>query len=335
MILLRTLPLLVLMLTALSSPGWTFPLEIVPFQTANRSPVAQIFGLPGPGTALLLPPGGTAAEFAVETVQNFAKNTSGDEVSFFDGETYRFNLALRRGVTSRFEAGLEVPYLSHRGGFLDGFMRDFHDTFGLSQSGRNNHPRNRLLYSYTRGGVQEILVDEHAEGLGDVRLRGAWQLWRNEGGPSRGAALHASLKLPTGDSDNLFGSGSTDLALWVSGTRGWERKGSALALFGAAGVMGLTDGDVLPEQQRNLVGFGTLGGGWRPASWLVVKLQIDTHTPFFDSDLQELGVVMGQLLMGVDLALGERTALELGVSEDIVVDTAPDTVFRLALRSRF
>jgi hypothetical protein len=297
--------------------------------------VAQIFGLPGPGTAILLPAGGNAAEFAVEAAQNFAKNTSGDEVSFFDGETYRFNLALRHGVTSRFEAGLEIPYLSHRGGFLDGFMRDFHDVFGLSQSGRNNHPRNRLLYSYVRAGKQEILVDEHAEGLGDVRLRAAWQLWRTEAGPPRGAALHASLKLPTGDSDNLFGSGSTDLALWVSGTRGWERKESALALFGAAGVMGLTDGDVLPEQQRNLVIFGTLGGGWRPASWLVLKTQIDSHTPFFDSDLQELGVVMGQLLLGVDLALGERTVLELAFTEDIVVDTAPDTVFRLALRSQF
>ena len=331
----HTLSLLILIIVPLSSPGWASPLEIVPFQTANRSPVAQIFGLPGPGTALLLPPSGTAAEFAVETAQNFAKNTSGDEVSFFDGETYRFNLALRRGVTPRFEAGLEVPYLLHRGGFLDGFMRDFHDVFGLSQSGRNNHPRNQLLYSYVRGGVQEILVDEHAEGLGDVRLRAAWQLWRTEGGPPRGAALHASLKLPTGDSDQLLGSGSTDLALWISGARGWERKGDALAIFGAAGAMGLTDGGVLKEQQRNLVGFGTLGGGWRPASWIVVKLQIDSHTPFFDSDLQELGVVMGQLMAGVDLAVGKRTVLELGFSEDIVVDTAPDTVFRLALRSRY
>jgi len=84
-----------------------------------------------------------------------------------------------------------------------------------------------------------------------------------------------------------------------------------------------------------LVGFGTIGGGWRPADWVVLKLQLDTQTPFFDSDLQELGWVMGQLLLGVDLALGERTVLEVGVNEDIVVDTAPDTVFRLALRSRF
>jgi hypothetical protein len=335
MILRRILPVLVLTLTALVPSGWAAPLEIVPFQTANRSPVAQIFGLPGPGTALLLPAGGNAAEFAVETAQNFAKNTSGDEVSFFDGETYRFNLALRRGVTPRLEVGLEIPYLSHRGGFLDGFMRDYHDVFGLTQSGRNNHPRNRLLYSYVRGDVQEILVDEHTEGLGDIRLRAAWQLWRNETGQPRGAALHASLKLPTGNSDDLLGSGSTDLAVWVSGTRGWEKKGSARALFGAVGVMGLTDGDVLRDQQRNLVGFGTIGGGWRPADWVVLKLQLDTQTPFFDSDLQELGWVMGQLLLGVDLALGERTVLEVGVNEDIVVDTAPDTVFRLALRSRF
>ena len=99
--------------------------------------------------------------------------------------------------------------------------------------------------------------------------------------------------------------------------------------------MVLTDGDVLKEQQYNLVGFGTLGGGWRPSPWLVVKLQIDSHTPFFDSEIQELGVFAAQLIAGVDLALGEGTALELGITEDIVVDTAPDTMFRLALRSRF
>jgi hypothetical protein len=331
----RLLPICILFLTTFSTTALAAPLEILPFQTANRNPVAQIFGLPGPGTAILLPPGGTAAEFAIDTAQNFTKNTSGDEISFFDGETYRFNLVLRHGVLPRFEVGLDLPYLIHRGGFLDGFVEGFHDTFALSQSGRDNNPRDRLLYSYVRGGKQEILLDDHAEGLGDVRLRAAWQLWQAETGPPRGAALHASLKLPTGDSDRLLGSGSTDLALWVSGTRGWEWGSTELALFGAAGVMAMTNGKVAEEHQRNLAGFGTLGGGWRPASWIVLKIQFDGHTPFYDSDLPELGDFAGQLIMGGDLALGKQTVLEIGVSEDVIVDTSPDAVFRLALRSRF
>lgn len=331
----RLLPLLALMLVAAHSVGWAAPLEILPFQTANRNPVAQLFGLPGPGTAILLPAGSNSAELALDTIQNFSKNTRGDEASFFDGESYRFNLGLRRGLARRIEVGFDIPYLSHRGGFLDGFIEDFHDTFALSQSGRDNHPRNQLLYNYVRAGEEEIRVDENSEGIGDVRLRAAWQLWQTEAGPQRGAALHAALKLPSGDSDNLLGSGSTDLAFWLSATRGWEKGKSAMALFGAAGVLLMTDGDVAEEHQRNLAGFGTLGGGWRPASWIVLKLQFDGHTPLYDSDLPELGDFAGQLTMGGDLALGKQTALEIGVSEDIIVDTAPDVVFRLALRSRF
>ena len=329
----RTLPLLLLLLT--SFPASADSLDIVPFQTGNRAPMTQIFGLPTPGTAILLESGQTATELGLDTAQNFSKNTSDDEVSFFDGETYRLNLSLRRGLLPRLEAGIEIPYLWHRGGFLDGFIEGFHDTFGLPQNARDNHPRDQLRYSYIRNGKQEVLVDENTEGLGDIRLRAAWQISRSEAGPPRGTALHAALKLPTGDSDDLLGSGSTDLALWLSGTRGGTWDDMALALFGHIGMLGLTDGDVVDEEQRNLVGFAMLGGGWRPFSWLVLKLQLDGHTPFYDSDLQELGEVAGLITLGGDVALGEQTVLELALTEDIATDTAPDAVFRLALRSRF
>lgn len=333
---LRRMVCLLALLLSLPAPGWASELEILPFQTANRSPVIEIFGLPGPGTAILLPPGGTSVELAAEATQNFAKNTKNGEVSFLDGETYRFNLSLRRGITSKLQLGLDIPYLMHREGFLDSFIYDFHDFFGLPQSGRDNFPKNQLLYSYERDGIQEILVDESAEGFGDIRLSAAWQLKRSESGPPRGSSLHVSLKLPTGDSDRLLGSGSTDLAFWWSGTHGWGGGGnSAWALFGALGALALTDGDVLKDQQYNLVGFGTLGGGWRPLSWLAIKIQFDGNTPFFDSELPEFGSFAGQLFSGVDLALTDHTVFELGIGEDVLVDTAPDATFRLALRSRF
>lgn len=335
MSLLRVVPVLVLLLASYPGASWGAPLEILPFQTANRNPVTQLFGLPGPGTAILLPHGNTSAELSLDTIQNFSKNSRSGEVTFFDGETYRLNFGLRHGVAPGLEIGFDIPYLSHRGGFLDGFIEGFHDTFALSQSGRDRFPRNQLLYSYIRAGEEEIRIDGSTEGLGDLRLRTAWQLWPSADGPPRGAALHASLKLPTGDSDELLGSGSTDLAIWLSGTRGWETGGAALAIFGAAGIMVMTDGEVVEKQQRNLTGFGTLGCGWRPADWIVLKIQFDGHTPLYDSDLPELGRFAGQLTMGGDLALGEQTALEIGVSEDVVVDTAPDVIFRLALRSRF
>ena len=39
--------------------------------------------------------------------------------------------------------------------------------------------------------------------------------------------------------------------------------------------------------------------------------------------------------MGGTLHFSDRTALDIGVSEDLVVKTAPDVVFNFALRHQF
>ena len=125
MIACRILPWLALSLILLAGSASGADLAISPFQTGNRAPMTQIFGLPTPGHALVLPPGEHAAELALDTAQNYTHNSSGGESAFFDGETYRFNLNLRRGLTPRLEVGLDLPYLMHRGGFLDGFIEGY------------------------------------------------------------------------------------------------------------------------------------------------------------------------------------------------------------------
>jgi hypothetical protein len=98
----------------------------------------------------------------------------------------------------------------------------------------------------------------------------------------------------------------------------------------------MTDGDVLPDQQQNFVAFSSLGAGWSPISWLALKLQFDGHTAFYrDSDLVEPSSNSVQSVTGGMLAFSERTTLDIGVSEDLVVKTAPDVVFHFALRHRF
>ena len=87
----RLLSFLAMLLPVFAAPAWAAPIDIVPFQTANRSPLVQIFGLPAPGTARLLAPGASAVAFAVDTAQNFADSRSGNETVLLDGESYRFN----------------------------------------------------------------------------------------------------------------------------------------------------------------------------------------------------------------------------------------------------
>ncbi len=318
------------LLVCLAFPVSGRALELAPFYVRNQSPLVQIFGLPPATGGRLAAPGRTVGLLATDLASHFTHSAAGNESLLFDGESYRFTLALRHGLGERFEVGAELPYLMYRGGFLDSFIIHWHDFFGFPQNGRDQAPNNRLLFSYTDDGKERLHLQRNAEGIGDLRLTGGWQIWRQE---RSALALRASLKLPTGDSDRLLGSGSTDLALWLAGDHGFIAAGGKYAVFGAGGAMLLTDGDILPDRQRNVVGFGTLGGGWQPLAWLAFKLQADGHTPFFDSDLPQLGESL-QLTLGGTLSWAE-TALDLGVSEDIDVDTAPDVVFHLALRSTF
>ena len=100
--------------------------------------------------------------------------------------------------------------------------------------------------------------------------------------------------------------------------------------------MGKTEGDLLPDQQRPVVWFGNVGAGWSPLSWLAIKTQIDGHTPFYkDSNLRPLSRNSALLTFGGTVAFSPQTTLDIGVTEDLDYNTAPDVVFHFALRHRF
>lgn len=312
-------------------------LNIRPFRTFNQSPLIQIYGLPTPEDSLLLDRGKIGIELNFDLSSNFSSRSNQNETLVLDGETYRTSLRYRRGMGGGWEIGIDVPHVSHDGGFLDDFIIDWHDTFGFSQGGRDNAPTDRLAYIYVRDGATLVNIDKDHSGVGDVRFIASYQ-WRGVGERQDSPiALHASLKLPTGESDDLLGSGGTDFAAWVSGARTPSRSGpNKWAWFASGGLLFVGDGDVLPRQQRNLVTFGTLGIGWRPGAWFLFQLQLDAHTSFYDdSRLKQIDATAAQLTMGGALRLGERTRLDIGVSEDVAVDTAPDVNFHFNLRSYF
>jgi hypothetical protein len=163
------------------------------------------------------------------------------------------------------------------------------------------------------------------------------QVYRDADKPVRGAALRASLKLPTGNSSELHGSGSTDFALWLTASDCFSLGKTDLTVFGAAGGMVMSEGDVLPDRQRELLGFGTLGVGWGPLEWLALKTQLNGHTPFYShSSLRELSVSSVQWLIGGSVALSDRTSLDMGVAEDLLILSAShDFGVHLALRTMF
>jgi hypothetical protein len=149
-------------------------------------------------------------------------------------------------------------------------------------------------------------------------------------------ALRGALKLPSGDSSSLYGSGSTDFSLSLCGSMNNFTEWGALGLYGSLGGMAMSDGSVLRDQQNNLVGFGNLGLGWGPTPWISFKFQLNAHTPFYrDSSLDELSKSSLMLIVGGAVKLPGEYLLDIGVAEDVAVATAPDVSFHLGLSKRF
>lgn len=97
----------------------------------------------------------------------------------------------------------------------------------------------------------------------------------------------------------------------------------------------MTEGDVLPQQQRHEVGFGTLGISRKFGS-LALNVQLDAQSPFYnDSDLPPLGKYPVQGLAGLIWEVSPRRYLEFSVSEDLVPNTSPDVVFNLSFNARY
>ena len=309
--------------------------EITPFYTQNQSPVIQIFGLPSIGDPLLVPPRKVDSRFIIDLTNNFIEDDNQRESIVLDGQTTRISVDVRYGISKSFEVGLAIPYIIESGGFTDGFIDWYHSTFGFSSHGRDQAPKNRLLYQYQKDQQVLLNVNNSSNGIGDIQLMGGAQLYQSAIKPSRAISLRTSLKLPTGDSRQLHGSGSTDLSLWITAGEDFQPDIGRMSLFGAGGIMGMTDGDVLKHQQRHWVGFGALGFGWSPAGWITFKIQANGHTSFYkDSGLEALNGGSVQLTIGGTLAFSKNVTLDLGVTENLL-GSSPDVVFHFALRGSF
>lgn len=322
-------------LLCLGSPG-AVAQDVTPFMLQNQSPLVQIFGLP-PAEAPLLPPlYHLAVRLGFTVSNNFTSEVRGHEMLSFDGETLRFQAAFRYGLTPRLAVGLDIPFVDHSGGIFDGFIEGWHSAFHLPQGGRTAVPHGQLQYLYSRDGVRQLNLDKPTAGLGDLAFSVAWQLYRAPTPMPRFLTLQTGVKAPTGSSASLHGSGSTDIFVRLLGSDSATLAKLHMTLAGAVGMLWLSQGEVLADQQRHVVGFGSVTIGWQPLAWLIPKIQLDWHSPFYtDSALRRLVSWSAQLTLGGTVRLPGAVFFDMGVVEDVVVGTAPDVTLHLAFRKVF
>ncbi len=305
--------------------------EAAPLRVRNILPPAQMYGLPRALGAAMVD-GGTELTLTIDHGSNFTADFEQDAGAFFDGETTVLSVGLRGPLRERMEWGVEIPYVVHSGGFLDGLLETFHDLTGLSDGGRDHAPKNRLDYLVTYQGTDYARFTDSRHHLGDVRGWLGYQLHRSA---ARTLGVRAQLKLPTGRVRDLSGSEGTDGALWLEYNDRAVLAGLGLSLSLMAGMVRLGNGDLAPRAQKDMALVGHLGLQYGLTQRVVLHAQVDTHSRLLDTGVPQVadGAIQGTL--GGRWLIASKYWLDLGVVEDLRPQSASDVVFQVLVGGRF
>ena len=305
-------------------------MPVAPLQVRNLSPVGQLYGVPRMAGARLA--GDEIwTSFNLEATNNFQSENRLGTFAFFDGETYLASYRLRSGWRDDFEWGLEIPYIAHTNGVLDGLVDEFHELFGLPDGERSLAPRGRLDYLVRSSGTVYADFQDSRKALGDVR---GFLGYRVLDDANQALALRAAVKFPTGDVEDLSGSEGTDVSIWGEYARGFALGGRMLHLSLGGGMGYLGEGELIPEAQEDFIFFGHLGLQiplHRRVSFIV---QVDAHTAYLDTGnplVAEHGV-LGTL--GGRIGVTDKLWVDLAIIEDLKDESAADVAFQILLGAR-
>ena len=300
------------------------------FPIRTHNPFLQIFGLPAYSGAALVPAGTSAIDVSFDLANHAdAASTEREEV-ILDGETYSFNFAYRTRFGERLELGVDVPLVAHSDGVLDELIEGWHDLWGMTNSKRTGPP-NQLRLLFDNPAAPLVDITSGVSGLGDIRLGAAMPLGRTD--LPRRITLRASLKLPTGDAEDLLGSGAADYSLGVYGDFPQAFGFEPLSISAHGGVLALGDSDLFSGIQESTVPFGGLAADWRlGGSWRAMAVMY-FQGAYLDSELEEVGGTTLQLAVGGTYRLGaDGPVIGFGIIEDMVSDATVDFALHMSVR---
>ncbi len=238
-------------------------------------------------------------------------------------------LAVRYGktVAGSVEIGIDVPFASFNGGFLDESIVEFHKAFGLS-SGKDPDSPGGFRFEASRDGLTVLRGESGRIGLGDIRAYAKKAVFR---GDALAVALLADLEFPTGNPRKGYGNGRLDKRVAIVA----ERK------LGDRVNMYANIGKVFPG---DLHGFATLPFDDYRYGGLAIEAALSERSSllgqFFiqDSPLPRGGLVFPVLLARPALfTLGYRYVsggidYEFSLTENLKPSFSPDLMLSVTLR---
>ena len=245
-----------------------------------------------------------------------------------DGEIWRLAVSATYGVTDWMQLRLEIPFCIRGGGIMDGLIMGLHDTFGLGQMGRDHFPKNQFHIVFHRkdGTTFERTSSHPAVGIEDIVLSSTFRLTQGTKWIPQ-TCLTTHLKMPTGDEEELFGSGSLDggVALCLA-KRIWKvyaYVGVQYTRFGGDELAGI------PMRQNQISTLSALEYPVGKRYSLLLQYLFNTGAA---SDFYEFSESTHEITVGFKGEIFRNTLFEFGMIENMFhFDNSPDFGFHFGL----
>jgi len=302
--------------------------NITPLASRDQNPLVSIYGQPLPVAARILEPQQSRLHISANFSNTINSEQTANELLFIDIETHRINLIYDTAVQHDWMLRIQIPLIRHYGGFMDKWIDDYHHMLGLPEGVRPYHPQNQLSMHYELNGLTRLDMQQEQMGVGDISLQTAYQTINKK---DFALSYWASIKLATGNSEQLTGSGNSDIALWLASHKNLK---NSLWLYGNAGIVVMGKSDILPTIQKNQALFLTTGLQLNASNNILLKIQLDNHSAFYKTETDFLGPVT-QLTFGGSIIMDKQSEIDIAVAEDIQTSASPDVNFNLSWRRRF
>jgi hypothetical protein len=304
-----------------------------PLQTTNRFPLHMLVLTPRPVSADLPKQGTLGATLAMEYSSTYFNHRNALWDLVFDMELFVAELSTVYGLSEKMAIRLDVPAITLQGGFLDGFLQNYHDVLGVSNYGREDRPKNEFAYRATKDGELWVQGGGGVLQISDIRISTQYALASMTlAGYTFNSSLLATVKVPTGDADSGLGSGQYDVGMFLP----IKWTGDRWSFYLMPGFIWIDDPKTSGARVSACNTTSMFAGmafeynrKWR---WLA---QLNYYSsPFEKTGLEELDRGALELTFGVQRPLSPSLYCELAFSEDLTL-AVPDFNLRLSMTWRF
>ncbi len=267
----------------------------------------------------------SSMSYSLSHSSTYTVQSSGHWDIFLDMELTELNFRYKRIIKDVAEFDMDVPVLIVGGGFMDGFLAEYHSAFGFPDYGRSARPENDFLYEVRRDG-NLIVKGRSGIRLGDIRLAVKKPLIASDG---FGLSVRGDVELPVGNAKEGYGNGSIDAGLALLLDKRITDRIMTYANLGA-----VFPGDVRGYEKVDLKNFVYGGAGveayiGKGVSFLV-QLQGQSQV-YPETDLSAVDRDAWLLVIGGRYKTGKRS-FDLSLTEDINTSGAPDFILNLTYK---